>query len=299
MMFLKSLVVILLLQFTLSVDVDLPVFNVSVLDRDGRPIAGLTEKDFKVYEDGREQQIRIFQPEDTPATVGMVIDNSGSLTNKRKEVVAAAAAFLDASHAEDEIFIVNFNRRAWFGLPSSIPFTRDRLRLHAALDETRAEGTTALYDALELALNHLNEGSRQRKALVLLSDGGDNASVAKLDDVLLRAQQSSATIYCIGIYDPGQRDRNPSVLRKIAKVTGGEAFFPNNPTALKTVWPKIAAAIRGQYTIGYLPTNPARDGEYRKVKITAARKGRLLDVRTRPGYVAGKTTTQAPERREP
>jgi len=278
-----------LLQFTLSVDVDLVVFNVTVLDKDSRTVPGLSEKDFRVYEDGREEKIKIFQPEDTPATVGLVIDNSNSMMNKRKDVVSAALAFVGASHPEDEMFIVNFNRRVWLALPPSHPFTSDRAELRAALMDTRTEGTTALYDALKLALDHLNDSSRQRKALVVLSDGGDNASLVKVDDVLRLAQQSSATIYCIGIYDPYQKDRNPSVLRKIAKVTGGEAFFPNTPDSLLTTWPRIAGAIRGQYTIGYVSSNPARDGGYRKVKITASNKhGKLLDVRMRPGYVAGK-----------
>jgi VWFA-related protein len=275
-------------QFTISVDVDLVVFNVTVLGDDRRPVTGLTEKDFHIYEDGHEEKIRIFQPEDTPSTVGLLIDNSGSMTNKRADVVQAALAFVDASHPRDEMFIVNFNRRVWLGLPTSHPFTSDRSELRAALNDTRAEGTTALYDALQVALERLKTGSRQRKALVVLSDGGDNASNMKLDDVLRLAQQSSATIYCIGIYDPFQKDRNPGVLKKIAQVTGGESFFPNTLEALRTVWPKIASAIRGQYTIGYVSTNTARDGGYRKVKITATGKGgkKLLDVRTRPGYVA-------------
>src|SRR5215510_11781510 len=221
-----------LLQFTLSVDVDLVVFNLTVLDKEGRPVTGLTEKDFHVFEDGREEKIKIFQPEDTPATVGLVIDNSNSMMNKRKDVVSAALAFVGASHPQDEMFVVNFNRRAWLALPQSHAFTSDHAELRATLAETRAEGTTALYDALNLALDHLKDSSRQRKALVVLSDGGDNASFAKIDDVLRVAQKSSATIYCIGIYDPFQRDRNPSILKKIAKVTGGEAFFPDTPDSL-------------------------------------------------------------------
>src|SRR5689334_22780248 len=149
-------------QFTISVDVDLVVFNVSVLDGDGRPITGLTQKDFRIYEDGREEAIKIFQPEDSPSTVGLLIDNSGSMMNKRSEVINAAMAFLGATHPQDEMFIVNFNRNAWLGLPASHPFTTDRSELRAALMETTAEGTTSLYDALKLALNHLKDGSRQR-----------------------------------------------------------------------------------------------------------------------------------------
>jgi Ca-activated chloride channel family protein len=185
------------------------------------------------------------------------------------------------------MFIVDFNRRAWLAMPPSIPFTSDRSQLRATLAETRAEGTTALYDALKLALDHLKEGARQRKALIIISDGGDNASIEKLDDVLHSAEQSSATIYCIGIYDPFQKDRNPSVLKRIARVTGGEALFPNNLESLHSIWPRIATAIRGQYTIGYVSSNGARDGTYRKVKITAKdKRGKSLDVRSRPGYTA-------------
>jgi Ca-activated chloride channel family protein len=291
-MFLRTLLFsFFLLQFTLSVDVDLVVFNVTVLGSDGRPVTGLTEKDFRVYEDGREEKIKVFQPEDTPATVGLVIDNSGSMLNKRKDVVNAALAFTNANHPDDEMFVVNFNRRVWLGLPPSMPFTTDRTQIRAALTDTRSEGTTALYDALKLALDHLKEGSHQRKAIVLLSDGGDNASVTKLDDALLQAQQSSATIYCIGLYDPSQKDRNPNVLKKIAKVTGGETYIPNNLDTLQTIWPRIATAIRGQYTIGYFSSNSSRDGAFRKVKITASgKRGKLLDVRTRPGYVAAGET---------
>src|SRR6266704_3874692 len=164
------LFIFLLLQYTLSVDVDLAVFNITVLDSAHRPVTGLATANFRVYEDGREEKIKIFQPEDTPSTVGLIIDNSGSMKNKRNEVVNAAWAFVSASHPDDEMFIVNFNRRPWFALPPSLAFTSDRSQIHATLTETRAEGTTALYDALALALNHRKNGMRQRKAVVVLSD---------------------------------------------------------------------------------------------------------------------------------
>src|SRR5262249_11475930 len=146
----------------------------------GKPLTGLTANDFRVFEDGREEKIKLFQPEDTPATVGIVLDNSGSMGRKRNDVVNAALEFIDASHSEDEMFIVNFNSQAWLALPASKAFTTDRAELRLTLNQTRAEGTTALYDALRLAINHLNDGTKQRKALVLLSDGGDNSSRTKL-----------------------------------------------------------------------------------------------------------------------
>ena len=281
--------IFLLLQFTLSVDVDLAVFNVTVLDSDHRPVTGLGADNFHIYEDGHEQKIKIFQAEDTPATLGLVIDNSGSMANKRRDVVTAALAFIGASQRDDEMFVVNFNRRAWLGLPASMPFTNNLAELRATLLETRTEGTTALYDALELSLNHLKDGTRQRKALVLLSDGGDNASVMKLEEVLRMAQQSSATIYCIGIYDPFAKDKNPAVLKKIAKVTGGESYFPSSSTDLQDIWRRIAGSIRAQYTIAYVSSNPSRDGSYRNVKITASgKRNKAFEVRSRPGYFAAK-----------
>src|SRR5437867_5735538 len=288
-MLLKLFSSFLLLQFTLSVDVDLAVFNITVLDSAHRPVAGLTTNNFHVYEDGREEKIKIFQPEDTPATVGLIIDNSGSMANKRRDVVTAALSLIGESHRDDEMFVVDFNRRPWLGLPPTMAFTSNVSELRAALLGTRAEGTTALYDALELALDHLKDGSRQRKALVLLSDGGDNASAASLDQVLRKAQQSSATIYCIGIYEPFATDKNPGVLKRIAKVTGGESYFPTSSADLREIWPRIAGAIRGQYTIAYISSNPSHDGSYRNVKITARdKRGKTLEVRTRPGYFSAK-----------
>src|SRR5436309_8663312 len=187
------------------------------------------------------------------------------------------------------MFVVDFNNRPWLGLPAAMPFTSNASELRAALLQTGAEGTTALYDALELSIDHLKDGSRQRKALVLLSDGGDNASLLKLEEVLRMAQQSSATIYCIGIYDPFAKDKNPGVLKRIAKVTGGESYFPDSPADLPDIWRRIAGSIRAQYTLGYISTNPARDGSYRNVKVTATgKRNKSFEVRSRPGYFAAK-----------
>jgi Ca-activated chloride channel family protein len=285
-MFFKTLLSIFaLLQFTISVDVDLVVFNVTVTDKDGRAARGLTAENFHIFEDGREEKIKIFLAEDTPSTIGLVMDNSGSMTNKRTDVVTAASSFVNASHPDDEMFIVNFNVKPWMGLPEEVPFTSDRNLLRNTLAETKTSSTTALYDALGLALEHLKSGTKQRKALVVLSDGGDNASRSNLDDILRIAQESSATIYCIGIYDPEQKDRNPDVLRRIAKVTGGEAYFPKRLRDLREIWPRIATSIRGQYTLGYLSTNAKKDGSYRKVVIKAEdRRGKALEIRARPGY---------------
>jgi VWFA-related protein len=279
------LTVLLLFQFTISVDVDIATFNLTVLDKGGKTVPGLTADNFRIYEDGREQKVKFFQPEDSPATVGIVIDNSGSMAKKRTDVVTAALAFVGASHPDDEMFVVNYNQDAWLALPESTPFTGEAAVLRAALLKTRAEGTTALYDGLALALNHIKGGTLKRKAIVLLSDGADNASSTTFDHVLRLAEESSATIFCIGIYDPYDKDRDPGRLRRLAKLTGGEAYFPDSTTDLKEIWPRIAGSIRGQYTIGYVSDNPGGKDTYRKVNIAAVdKRGRPLEVRTRSGY---------------
>jgi len=203
------------------------------------------------------------------------------MPSKRRSISASA------SNSDDEMFVVNFNENVYLGLPSSIRFTNDLDQIRSALLRTAPAGLTALYDALAVGIEHLKNGRRDRKALVVLSDGGDNASRSRLDDVLQIAQRSSATIYTIGIYDDTDRDRNPRVLRKIAELSGGRAYFPGSVNDLERVWRDIAGGIRSQYTIGYHSSNPDRNGMFRKVKITAGRNGgRGLRVTTREGYVA-------------
>ena len=280
-------------QLTIAVDVDLVVFNVTVTDQKGRPVSGLEPADFALSEDGRPQAITLFSAEDVPASVGLVIDNSGSMADKRAEVIDAAVAFVAARNPSDELFVVNFNERASLGLPGSTRFTSDARQLRSALLPVPT-GLTALYDAVALGLEHLSGGTRDRKALVVLSDGGDNASRRRVDDVLDMARRSSATIYTIGVYDETNRDRNPRVLRQLADVTGGRAYFPRALTDLSQVWRDIAGGIRSQYTLGYQSANAARDGTFRTVTITATRDGgRGLRVSTRAGYLAPAAVTTA------
>jgi VWFA-related protein len=274
-------------QNTIKVDVDLAVFNVAVMDTKGRSVSGLKLSDFQVTEDNRPQDISLFSPEDTPASVGLIIDNSGSMLPKSPDVTKAALAFAGASNPEDEMFVIKFNEKVFLGLPPSVPFTNDMSQIRSALLQNTPNGLTALYDALAVGIEHLKTGTRDRKALVVLSDGGDNASHHVLDDVLQIARGSSATIYTIGIYDESDLDRNPRVLRKIADLTGGRAYFPDSLKDLEQVWRDIAGGIRSQYTIGYHSSNTSHDGKFRKVKITATRPGgKDLRVITRDGYLA-------------
>jgi Ca-activated chloride channel homolog len=271
--------------FTLKVDVDLVLFNVTVQDRKGNLVSGLDIKDFKIYEEGQEQEINFFRPENIPATVGLVIDNSGSMIPKRPEVIEAGLAFAKASNPQDQVFIVNFNEHVSMGLPPSIPFTSDFNQLQRSLRAIGATGRTALYDALIQATHYLEQGRHQRKALVVLSDGGDNASRSSLESALAELQNSDATVYTIGIYDPHAKDKNPGVLKKIAKVGGGESYFPNGGIELARVWERIAGGIRSQYTLGFTSRKAANDVEYRRVVVRATDKdGKPLRVRTREGY---------------
>lgn len=273
--------------YTVSVDVDLVIFNVTVRDTKGHLVSGLDQSSFRLTEDGKPQEITLFHPEDIPATVGLLIDNSGSMAPKIADVIHAASEFVQDSNPMDELFLVNFNDRVSMGLPSAMPFTSDQSQLDDALHTIRANGRTALYDAVAFGLRHLERGTHQKKALIVLSDGGDNASHIILKDLIPMAEKSSATIYTIGIYDDNDPDKNPKVLRQLAKLSGGEAYLPRSTYQLSEVWRSIAGGIRSQYTIGYLSTNAAHDGTFRNVKITVVdKRGKPLLTRTRSGYLA-------------
>lgn len=280
-------------QFTIGVDVDLVVFNLTVTDSRGRQVSGLTQSNFRISEEGRPQQIKLFRPEDVPATIGLIIDSSGSMRNKLQQTVSSAIGFVGASNPQDEMFVISFNEKVYLGLPSSTRFTSDPAQVGGALGRIRPEGLTALYDALAAGLEHLKGGANDRKALVLLSDGADNASSRKLDDIVPIARQSGATIYTIGIYDVADPDKDPGALRKMAELTGGRSYFPKQVDDLGQVWLDIAGGIRSQYTIGYVSSNPNRDGAFRKVRVTASgRDGRALRVSTREGYTAAGPTIE-------
>jgi Ca-activated chloride channel family protein len=250
-------------------------------------VHGLSKDNFRIVEAGQEQAPQFVRPEDTPATVGLVIDNSGSMRRKRTDVIDAALAFAEASNPQDEMFIVNFNERVSMGLPAGTPFTSDMNTLRTSLANTRAQGKTALYDAVTAGLKHLEKGRHQRKALVVISDGGDTARGASENDVRKLAEESNATIYTIDIEDPDDKDQNPKVLEDLAKLTAGESYRAKTLAELPGIWSKIAGGIRDQYTIGYISKNRAHDGAFRNVKVIATGKdGKALRVRARKGYVA-------------
>ena len=273
--------------YTIKVNVDMVVFRATAQDRKNILVSGLHKDDFQVYEDGVLQPIKYFSHEDIPVTVGLVIDNSGSMMPKRRDVVAAALVFARSSNPQDQMFVVNFNEKVSFGLPDNTPFTDQVAQLEVALSRVRANGETALYDAVAVALEHLKKGNRDKKVLIVISDGGDNASKHTLTEIMALAGQPDVIIYTIGIFDEQDADRNPGVLKQLAKDTGGEAFLPESSRDVAPICERIAHDIRNQYTIAYVPTNRNRDGSYRviQVKASAPGRGRLL-VRTRTGYFA-------------
>ena len=272
---------------TISVNLDLVVLQATVRGHNGWFVSDLREQDFEVHEDGRRQSIRLFRHEDVPVTVGLVIDHSGSMGRKLAEAVVAARTFVRASNPEDELFVVNFNEKVTLGLPGLRGLTDDPNALERAISSRPATGQTALYDAVYKALDQLQSGGPEKKVLIVISDGGDNASVLGLSEVLRKAALSSATVYTIGIFDEEDPDRNPRVLRRIARATGGEAFFPEQLNEVVAICEGIARDIRNQYTIGFVSNNQAAPGTVRAIRVAARGEGKSnLSVRTRSSYIA-------------
>jgi Ca-activated chloride channel family protein len=271
--------------YTISVSVDLVVLHATVRDRQGRLVSGLGEQDFALYEDGVRQSVRLFQHEDLPVTVGLVIDHSGSIRTKLPEVIAAARAFVYTSNSADRLFVVNFNEKVTLGMREIVPFADRTFALERAISLTPAAGMTALYDAVAEGLTRLQPANADRGVLIAISDGGDNASHCSLAQVVEQAAKSSTMIYAIGIADESDPDRNPAALRRLASTTGGEAFFPGDSTQVTAICERIAHDIRNQYTLGYVSSNASKRAAYRTVHVVASDAAKeKLSVRARTGY---------------
>lgn len=271
--------------YTIQLNASMVILSATVLDSHNLPVSGLGKDNIRVYEDGVPQQVRNFSHDDIPVTAGILVDNSGSMGPKRSDVIAAALAFARSSNPLDQMFVVNFNDRVSFGLPPDVPFTDRQEELQRAFLGFRTIGQTALYDGIAAALDHLKQGSLDKKVLVLISDGGDNASKHSLAQVIDMAKHSAAVIYAIGISDEHDGDQNPGVLKRFAKETGGEAFFPESSRNVASICEQIAHDIRSQYTLTYMPADTSQTGRYRAIEVTASAPGRgRLTVRTRAGY---------------
>ena len=269
----------------IKMDVNRVVLFATIREGKARFVSDLERENFTVLEDGVAQKILTFSRDDVPVAIGLLVDNSQSMMNKRDAVIAAAKTLVGATKPEDEIFVLHFNENLTFGLPAKVPFTGDRELLSQALEKMRLDGRTALYDAIHLGLNHLATSKLTKKALIVLSDGGDNLSVRKAEEVVKQADLSGALFYGIGIYDPMDGDANPRVLRKLAENTGGEAYFPNSLQELSGICETIGRDLRNQYMLSYAPELREKKPAYHKIQIKVKDpKSRRLIIRTRTGY---------------
>jgi VWFA-related protein len=268
--------------------VGLVVLHATTENKKGVSVSGLDKENFEVLEDGIAQRIETFSHEDIPVTVGLVVDGSGSMRPKRADVLSAAQTFVQASNVNDEMFVVNFNEIVSFGLPDGVQFTSKPVALQLAIAQSPVSGQTALYDAMDAALKQLQRGTRDKKVLIVISDGGDNASTrSDLKRIMKLAVESNAVIYTIGLFEETDLDKNPGVLKQLAHATGGEFFQPDEISNVVPLCAQIARDIRNQYTIAYTPTNGSQDGGYRAIQVKAKAPGHeRLVVRTRPGYFA-------------
>jgi VWFA-related protein len=287
-------------EYTISVDVNEVVVHATVFDKKGHIVNDLKQDDFRVFEDGAPQTLTHFSHADVPVTMGIVIDDSGSMRDKRQAVNAAALIFAKTSNPQDQVFVVNFNDVYYLDTPGDFATTIEDLK--SALDKIDSRGGTALRDSVIASLDHLKLGNRDKKVLLVITDGEDNASRYTLEELMSRAQKSNAVIYTIGLLGSdetsnlfkmrgGEAHRAAKVLKELAEATGGEAYFPKSLDEVESTCRQIAHDIRNQYTLVYRPTNIKKDGTFRSIRVDAFlsdSKTKLL-VRTRPGYFAPKT----------
>ena len=266
---------------------DVVQLHINVFDGHSDAVPALTRENFLIFEDGRHQEIAFFNSEDVPVAVGLVIDNSTSMLTKRPLVVAGGMAFADSSHPEDELFTVHFNEHVRFGLPNPLAFTSSRPLVRSVLSGLRASGKTALHDAVIAALDHVEKARHQKHVVIVLSDGDDNASRQDRREMYERARRSDAIIYTVATGDPRHGgDGDPAVLKRLAEIGGGLAYFPDSDQETVAAFTEIAENIRRGYSIGYTPTNTTRDGGWRTVKVMVRAPGRKLSARCRDGYTA-------------
>jgi Ca-activated chloride channel homolog len=282
-------------QYKIQSQVSLVVLHASVLNDRSVFVPGLQEENFRVMEDKVEQKLAVFKQEDVPVSFGLVIDNSGSMREKRPQVNAAALTFVKTSNENDEGFVVNFNDDYY--LDTEHDFTSDLDEMRTALERIDARGSTALYDAVIGSLDHLKKGAKDKKVILIVTDGEDNASRHSLENTVERAQRTDAVIYAVGLFsdddikhDRGAMKKARNALTQLANATGGLAFFPENVSDTEAICTQIAHDIRNQYTLAYYPTNPARDGSFRTVQVAVLppKGAGKLTVRTRTGYYATK-----------
>jgi VWFA-related protein len=261
----------------------LVVLHVTVRNARGDVITNLDRDAFTVYENGRRQPISIFRRDDLPVSVGLLIDNSGSMRSIRRPVETAALTFADASNPGDELFVINFADRPRL----DVPFTRDRAVLERGIRRVDAIGGTAMRDAVREAEQYLRDhGTRDRRALLIITDGNDNESAVSLDQVIQAAQQRDVVIYAVGLFSHADQSKGArKALDRLAERSGGMAYYPHSLDTVDAVARDVAHQIRNQYTLGYSPRNQLLDGSYRSIQVRVSGTERLYP-RTRTGYRA-------------
>ncbi len=272
-------------QTVIRVDTRLVVLHCAVVDRKGGLITNLPQSAFKVYENKVEQPIRLFKREDVPVSLGIVIDNSGSMREKRARVEAAALRLVKASNPQDEVFVVNFNDEAYL----DVPFTSDITKLEEGVARIDSRGGTALRDAVSMSIDYLKqEGKKDKKVLLVITDGNDTASTGvTLEKLVEKIHRSEVLIYGIGILgkeDARDRKRAMRAIDAMTRASGGASYFPGDVAEVEQIAVQVAHDIRNQYVIAYSPLNQTLDGTFRSIRVVTT--GGRYSVRTRSGYYA-------------
>jgi Ca-activated chloride channel family protein len=274
-------------QYTIGVQTELVVLPVRVTGGHGDFVSGLSRDDFRVYQGGTLERISLFRQEDTPVSVGLIVDHSRSMGPKLAEVTTAIVAFSQSSNPKDEMFVVDFNDDVSLETRDGHPFTHDPAELARAVSAVSARGQTKLYDAVNEGLKHLQLAHADKKALIIVSDGGDNASQHKYEEVLALARRSQTVIYSIGLLGDSGEEENPGLLRRLCNDTGGIAFFPAAGETVRSVSARIARDLREQYTLGFAPDRKSNDSgrAYHRIDVkVSVPGGGKIRVQTRRGY---------------
>ncbi|MGI8741346.1 MAG: VWA domain-containing protein [Bryobacteraceae bacterium] len=270
---------------TFTADTRLVVLPVSVSDKSGKLVTNLPRQAFKVYENGAEQAIKLFRREDVPISLGIIIDNSGSMREKRQKVETAALDLVKASNPQDEVFVVNFNDEAYL----DVPFTNEVKKLEEGVARIDSRGGTAMRDAISMSIDYLKEkGKKDKKVLLVVTDGNDTASTGTLEKMIDRARDREVLIYAIGLLNEEERREAKKAKRALDAITresGGLSFYPKDISEVDKIALQVAQDIRNQYTIAYSPTVQALDGSFRQIKVVVNGPGHPA-VRTRTGYYA-------------
>ncbi len=278
-------------KFTIRERTELVSFTLTVTDRQGRAIEGLLPQDIEIFEDKVKQTIEHYTSADSPVSIGVVFDLSGSMQPKLDSARQSLARFVEASHNDDDFFVIGFNRQA-----NLVAESGDGESASRRLSFVKAQGETALYDAIYLGIEKALQGRHRRRALLLISDGQDNASRYSLGQVRQRLKEADVQLYAIGIIRPGSSDkaelreeqRGQMILQDLAQLTGGQAFFISTEAELEQATSRVALELRHQYSLGYTPTNQQRDGQWRKIKVRINRPTEMppVVIRVREGYFA-------------